>query len=366
MNDLEATARQLAKAVNGINWDAAQVGGSIDAIHQLGKGAPTEQLDRALSVLVDRLRQFSVDDGDDTAHVAITAGTLVEFGASAEPLAEILLEKVPTVLFAARECADVCLADPRTPVESPEEDEGNLLTEVDQRPILREVFRDHLKQRRARAALAYLEQWTLATVAAWTRSRANLLRAKSDPQLVELADRMAESEASWIRVLLGAQLDSSWLVLCPMEKRGFRVVLDGVVSNQDFHVQLAAALIPRGIKGTACSSEVIAYLEGRGKAPRKKWVDGTWNLYDYRAGVLDLAEGSQVPHEYWVWAEGIPNDIPQLPGEPLLIIGPASIQRSWSLERTFSALPSRIKVVEELRGSEWDFQMARVRAACCD
>jgi hypothetical protein len=366
MNDLEAAARQLVKAVDGINWDAAQVGSSIDAIHRFGEHATAEQRDFALKVLVDRLHLFSVDDGDGTAHVAITAGTLVEFGASAEPLAEVLLEKIPSVLIAARECADVCLADPRTPTEIPEDDQSDLLTEVDQCPILGEVFRDHLEQHRARAALAYLEQWTLAAVAAWTRSRADLLRAKNDPHLVELAECMAESEASWLRVLLGAQLESSWVVLCPMEERGFRVLLDGVASNQDLHVQLAAALIPRGIEGTACSDDVVAYLEGHGKTPKKKWVAGTWNLYDYRAGVLDLADGSQVPHEYWVWAEGIPNDIPQLPGEPILIIGPASVQRSWSLERTFSALPSRVKMIEELQRSAWETEMARVRTAGLD
>lgn len=192
MSDLKAAARQLVQAVDGINWDAAQVSASIDAIHRFGERAKTEQLNLALKLLVNRLQRFTVEDGDGTAHVAITGGTLVEFGASAEPLAEVLLEKIPSVLSAARECADVCLADPRTPTDIPVNDEDELLTEVDQRPILREVFRDHLEQHRARATLAYLEQWTLAAVAAWTRSRDAVLRGRNEPHLIELAESMAE------------------------------------------------------------------------------------------------------------------------------------------------------------------------------
>lgn len=278
MNDLETAARLLVKAVDGIDWDAAQVGDSIDAIHRFGKCAATEELDAALNLLVDRLRRFSVEDADGTAHVAITAGTLIEFGASATPLAEVLLEKIPSVLRAARECADVCLADPRTPVIDSEDEQADVMTEVDQRPILREVFRDHLLKHRARAALAYLEQWTLAAVAAWTRSREGLVGAASDSRVVELAEKMAESEAHWLRALLGVQLESSWLVLCPLESRGFRIQLDGVVSNQDLHVQLAAALVPREIDGTACADEVVSCLEGHGNSPKKKWVSGRWEL----------------------------------------------------------------------------------------
>jgi hypothetical protein len=82
--------------------------------------------------------------------------------------------------------------------------------------------------------------------------------------------------------------------------------------------------------------------------------------------VLDLADGNQIPNEYWVWAEGIPNDVPKLHGESILIIGPASIERFWTLERTFSALPSRVRVTEELQRPEWDAEMVRVRAACLE
>ena len=293
----------------------------------------------------------------------MTAGVLVEFGASASPLAAVLLKRLPSVLQVARECADACLADPRTPAEVPEDEELDLLTEVDQRPVLREVFRDHLEKKRAFATLAYLEQWTLAAVASWTRSRNHLIRASCDANLGELATRMDESAAHWLRTLLGVQIDSSWLVLCPVASRGFRVLLDGVVSNQDLHVQLAAALVPRGIDGTACSDEIVAYLEGRAERPRENHVEGTWNLYDYRAASLDLSDGNKVPTKYWVWAEGIPNDIPRLAEEPALIVGPASIERSWSLGRIFSALPSRVSVIEELPGNEFEAEWTRIVVA---
>lgn len=358
MQDLFAAVKDLTAAVDGIDWDPGLVQSSIQAIHQFGRRAAPDDLNASLQTLVERLRRFRTEDGDGTAHAALTAGTLVEFGACPDPLAKVLAEKIPLVLQAARECANVCLADPRTPAECPDDEELQILTEVDHRPILTEVFRDYLAEDRSRAVLAYLEQWTLAAVAAWTRSRESLARAVADQALINLADALAASDAQWLRTLLGVQLDATWTVFCPLQRRGFRILLDGVVSNQDLHVQLAAALVPLGIDGTACSEDVVAYLEGRTERPAK-WVAGTWNLYDYRAARLDLSDGDQVPPEYWVWAEGIPNDIPRLTGQPVLIVGPASINRSWTLARTFSSLPSRVRVVEELEPSQYDMEISR-------
>jgi hypothetical protein len=79
---------------------------------------------------------------------------------------------------------------------------------------------------------------------------------------VDLANQLADSDAHGLRILLGVQLNSTWIVLCPTQSRGFRVLIDGVVRNSDLHALMAAALIPKGIAGVANPADVIAFLEG--------------------------------------------------------------------------------------------------------
>jgi hypothetical protein len=364
-SELATAIAQLSEATRGINWSADRTQSAVDVILRASKRASSVELDQALRVLVARLRELRIDrDADGTGQIAITAGSLVEFGASPAPLADALLELLPGVLRAARRYADICLADPRTPAETPDEESDDILFEIDGRPILRAVFRSYLeKERPAAACLSHLMEWTMPSVAAWTRHRPALVRAAGDRTLVKLADELAESQASWLRTLLSVQLDATWLVLCPLESRGFEAQLDGIVSNHDLHALLAAALVPLGIPGEACSRAVISYLEGAGEAPRTNHVRGTWNLYDYRAVAYDLTDGAKVPLDVWAWGEGIPTDVPRLDDVPTLLVGPPSIVRSWSLERTFCALKSRVTVARELSATEYEERLARAKRA---
>ena len=207
-----------------------------------------------------------------------------------------------------------------------------------------------------------LREWSLPAVAAWTRDRASLQRAVADTELRVQAERLARSDAGWLRTLLGVQLDATWLVLCPLQARGFWVVLDGLVSNHDLHALLAHALTARGIPGVSNPDDVIAFLQGRDVAPTQDHVAGTWNLYDAHAAGYDLSQGRAIPTERWVWGEGIPNDVPPVDGTRVLLIGPPSIVRSWSLNRVFAALPSALNVRAELTPAEYDHWMTRLRA----
>jgi hypothetical protein len=189
-----------------------------------------------------------------------------------------------------------------------------------------------------------------------------LIRAMGDPELVEAADKMEDSDAYWLHVLLGVQVDSPWLVLCPAVHRGFRVVLDGVVGNFDLHALLAGALADHGLPGAANPPELLAYLRGEADAPSCDYVKGSWNLYDYRAASFDLS--TEVPPlNVWVWGEGAPRDVPPVDGVRTLLVGPASIERTWSAGRPFSALPSSVRISSELSRDEVAETLARLATA---
>jgi hypothetical protein len=255
---------------------------------------------------------------------------------------------LPPVLAAARRFADACLDE----LEDPDDVAGHAIAEVDGVAIPRALFRAHLDQDRAGgAALAHLELWTLPAIAAWTRDRELLARVGEDEGLVSLAGSLRQSDAYFLDVLLGVELDAEWLVVLPLLGRAFDVRIDGIVRNWDAHALLADALHGCGVAVTPNAIEVLDALRAHGSVPSHSSVRGTWNLYSFRAAAYDLARGAEVPTDVWVWGEGRPRDIPRFRGRRTLLLGPATIERGWNAGRVFSELLAEVTVTREVEGS---------------
>jgi len=102
-------AQEICDGTRGVDWDAERVDAAVKALLKC-RTAPPSELAEALDALVARLESSQPEDHDGIAHVAITAGTLVEYGQAPERLGEALFAKLPDVLRGARRCADRCLA----------------------------------------------------------------------------------------------------------------------------------------------------------------------------------------------------------------------------------------------------------------
>jgi hypothetical protein len=158
---LSEAVTALCRDVNGIDWNAEAVQADIHAMLAANKRASQAERAAAFAILLARLRAARVEDADGVAHVAISAATLVEFGAPARPLAEVMLEKLRDVLVAARWFADTCLADLQTAEDDAEETDR--FVEVNECAIPRNVFRRHVADDRpGAAALDRLRQWGAA------------------------------------------------------------------------------------------------------------------------------------------------------------------------------------------------------------
>ncbi|WP_280426746.1 hypothetical protein [Nocardia carnea] len=141
MANIVAAARDLIQVVDGTDWEPARVRAAQDTLYA-ALDARDGDMDEAFTVLLGRLSRSRVEDGDGVAHVAITAGALVEAGASAHMLVDALLPKLVPVLRAARRYADRCLDQLEPPVagdnEQDREDLGETMADaalrVDGRP----------------------------------------------------------------------------------------------------------------------------------------------------------------------------------------------------------------------------------------
>jgi hypothetical protein len=363
MTTILALAKRLASEVDGVDWNAQAVSVTTRAILASLEDASPAEIGSAFQLLVDRLEKASLQDADGVAHVAITAGTLVEHGADPAVLASRLQPLLLELLVAARRYADTCLQGVAE-FESDEEEEQareDALLEVDNTPVSRELFRAHIDSDRAGAcALAYLQQWTLPTVAALTRHRQSLVAFRSDPRTAEAARALRYSDAYWLFALLACELDSRWLVLCPCHSRGFELVLDGIAVNFTLHELVSDALLRSGVPGASNSPNVLEYLRGECETHPNSPVLGSFNFYDYRAAAFDLNAPHDVPHDSWVWNEGVPDDIPHYGTQRVLLVGPPPYGRTWNAGRPFSNLKSSAQVVRELTSAESDAWMARL------
>ncbi|HTR52784.1 MAG TPA: hypothetical protein VMJ10_18850 [Kofleriaceae bacterium] len=363
---LREASHQLAAAVDGVDWSLDAVKRAKGAISAALEGASGAARDEALEILVARLERASVDDADGVAHVAIYAGVLVEKGASATKLGHVLLDKLPSVLVAARRFADACLRDVPPPNDDDPADAKELL-HVDGRAIPHEVFGAHKSSDPSgAAALARLKQWVLPNVACLTRHRALLERATKDAELRRVAAAMRRSDARWLHVLLGVLLGAEAIVLDPASGRGFRMVLDGIVSNFDLRALVEDALLERGLPGTRNPPDVLAVVRGDADTASRTYVTGAFNLYTYRGAQFDVGSPKDIPLVDWIWNEGVPDDVPRIDGKLVVLVGRQGPRRTWDLGRSFSALRARVDVAEELAKGEVDAWLARCRAAAED
>lgn len=363
--DIAQLAQELANSVGGVDYDGKEVHQKRVALHQAMPQASVDELAAALDVLVERVSTWKLEDADGVAYAALTAGALIENGAPSRPLAEVLLAKIPVVLRAARAYADLCIKDLPSQEEEEENppDEEDIMMEVDSRSVTHSVFQAHLKDDRGSAsALAMLQMWTLPTVAALSRDRELFVKATQDEGLRQLTRSLVDSPSHWLDVLLGAQLDAPWLALCPMEKRGFEIKMDGVVSNFDLHALAADALLDQGIPGERNPKDVIDFIRGNVPSRSTDTVSGTFQFYNWTAAGYDWSTRSH-PAGSWVWGEGRPEDVPFFQGVRTLIVGPQTIQRSWGAPRTFGGLRCDVTVVRELTADEYEAKMEAMRKA---
>lgn len=140
---LSEAVNALCRDVSGIDWSVETVRTDIDTMFAANRQASQAERAAALEILLARRRAGRLEDADGVVNVAICAGALVETGSPARPLAEVMLEKLPDILVAARRFADRCLAD-LPPDDEDGVDGANAAVWIDGRTIPHDVFDRHI------------------------------------------------------------------------------------------------------------------------------------------------------------------------------------------------------------------------------
>lgn len=294
-------------------------GPAFRAFFEWAQGAPPAVLDGLVGALLPGL---AVTDPLHAAYVALTCGTLVEWGASPSTASGAIVDRLAVV--------------------------------VSGRTIDRDAAR-HLVV----AAMAHL-----------CRSADARIVARRTPRLADDLARWREEvpHTRYVSEVL-ALVDDEVTVLVLPQRRGYRVRLEAVRSNFHLFTLLQGALIgdPAAglIAGDAVAPDVLAEATGEARPTGERRDHQGFHFHDWSAVAPDEALRHDLRST--LWGEGSPREIPSLDGETFVVLGPPVLGgRSWNsgffVADLHDALRSRATVRAPMSAAEVDAAIARLAA----
>ncbi len=347
MSELEPFLAILRRAAVDQTVDGNTIHGATQALMEASERCSPAERD----ALLDALRELLDQHGPVTGAVAMLAGAILEEGGDVSRVEGWFVETLPGLLRACSDAKARLLELGGGTVEPDRLDELlGALAESDPR-----LFGSWQ---------TFTHFWPPFIVVLGCSPLART--ALRDQRDVALALRDDLEGAHWIGQMLGVVDDEPFVAIDPVARRGYAGTFGGVADNFQLHTLLADALIgdPKDgwLEGTRPAPEVARCARGEGPQNVEPAAHGAWNLYTWRAFAHDptLTDSASIPHDLWVWGEGIPTDIPTLDGHRVIGLGPSAYQRSWQGGRVFATLRAALTVTGQLDEAELERWFARI------
>lgn len=270
--------------------------------------------------------------------LALSCGTLVEWGGDPGAVFPHLLAELPRQLALTRRAFD----------------------QSDLAPAA--LFDADPDAAKAAAGIRYVMLATMAVICRKAESR-QALRANADIVEGVEAIREHQGEANFVGQVLGFVDDLDLIVLAPKEGKGFRVRCDAVATCAHLFTLLQGALIAGGhLAGEAVDEEVIAVATGA--APHERLLSDHARFH-FVTWPCSLDNGFDTIIAMPV--EETPLCVPALDGQRIVLVGPPLLGgRAWDsnfFANIHDALKSRAEVVEVLPAAEVRRWLDRIEGA---
>jgi hypothetical protein len=345
LTDLTVYAKGSATALAELTAEPAEVFSTpaLAALMRLAQAVSTpDELNELLAGVAPLVRATDPFRG---SALAISCGTLVEFGADPAVLAPHLLAELPRHLALAARLRQRARTAPNDPAALLADDPDGF---------------------RSAQGLTY---FLLATMAVLCRGASFRQLARANPEITAgiAALRTAHREANFVAQVLDFTDGMELLVLVPEKELGFRVALEAVNFNFHLFTLLQAALIGgEYLPGDPPSDDVVAVATGA--APHRHLLSDHAQFHFYTwQGLLPDGSLAAMNLDTWVPGEARPSEIPEFEGSRIVLIGPALLgARMWDsnfFANIHDALESSAEVVEELAPEQVAAWLSRIRQA---
>ena len=171
----------------------------------------------------------------------------------------------------------------------------------------------------------------------------------------------------YLSELLACVDDFTLDVIHPEQRRGYRLLAEGVRNNFHLFTLLQGALIgdPAAgwLAGPEPNRELVDFARGRAEHPQADSDQAVWTFSNWPAWLG--REVSQLPG-YWIWGEGSPRDILPFRGMPTVLLSPLAIGgRSWGIgfcSPLHGAHRAELRIVRHLDSAEVERLLAAIAA----
>jgi hypothetical protein len=356
-SDLVPTARELLEALGSNTWTDGRADRLIETLGQsMGRATPGESRE-ALALLSAGLNSLEPEPAGVASRIV---GAMIEAGHDPQPARAAMLGALQTTLPLCASMVDEARAEVGEP--DPELDLND--DAIDE--WLADQHAHALNEVAGRRPSA-LEAWQRLHEI-WPGAIALLsvdppARAEAS-ELEEVAEKIEEvhEAGGWLRAMLTVLDEEPYVAIEPATRTGIVGRMSGIVENFQLNTLLMDEF-PRD--EPRVSKQAVAVARGNGPQQIDETVTGVWNLYSYGALLPggELAEATDRTYaDTWIWNEGMPADIPVLDGHRVILLGPASSERSWPAQRMFLKLPARM-TAELLSEPELDAWLETIEAA---
>jgi hypothetical protein len=351
------TARELLDALGSNTWTDGRADRLVETLGgSIGRASPAESRE-ALATLAAGLNALDPEPAGVASRVV---GAMIEAGHDPAPARPAMLGALQQTLPA---CAGL-VAAARAEVGEP--DAGLDLND----DAIDQWLADSLA-----VALNEVAAQRPAALEAWQRLHAiwpgAIALLSADPaaraeagELAPVAETIEEvhEAAGWLRAMLSVLDEAPYVAIEPATGTAIAGRMSGIVENFQLNTLLMDAF-PRD--APRVSPAAVAVARGSGPQQIDETVTGVWNLYTYGALTPGGALADPSDRAYsdtWIWNEGMPADIPLLDGHRVILLGPASYERTWPAQRMFLKLPAQLTAAR-LDDAAVAWWLAKIEAA---
>lgn len=345
---------QLLQSLNDYSTTPEDLAAKADALNGQLVHASGEEQQQTLKVLAEVIEHHP--DVQKIGPPAVVCGAIVERGFDSQPLADVVLKRLPEMLQAAAQFYEAWQSE----VENqnlPHPSEAD--SEDDEEELYEKYYGIAGQMMNVMPEAGHnwegLQTFWPACIALFSKNSEARRQARA---FKPLADRIAtEHEAGhWLSILLDVLHEEPLLVLEPATRSGFRGTMSGIADNFQLQMFLMELLQPQGFFAKMLSPSfpdaLSQLIRGHGPQQLDAPVHGRWNMYAYTAFETGQLPDGMDGTEHWIWNEGSPRDIPVFEGYRVVLLGPQTYPRSWNACRLFPKLDADIAIEQLFAKSE--------------
>ncbi|MFT4666380.1 MAG: hypothetical protein ACI9XB_003345 [Gammaproteobacteria bacterium] len=332
--EMTTKVKELADILRNQNSSTEEVENSISRYYdEIEKTTDDEEVGKSMKHLSEL---FSFDNIENGSIASLVCGSLIENGYPAKYITDDYIKFFNSGIKNSLPFIEVCETEIRKKNDEDYDDE------------IIEKTKGTFKSKFAKAihCLEALDSYYPCGISIFSSEKSEFEKGKNS--LSGISKYIKYNEAiHWMSKLFEVLFDEPIIAIDLNTKKGIRGKISGIVDN--FQLQVLLMGLPELNNKVSIHNRLLDVVKGLDVQQLDKSVSGKWNMLNWEC--LKNKENNTSNYNdsnYWIWSEGIPDDISKFKEYRVVLLDKPSYSRGISIQRTFKNLKAGIKVEETL------------------